>query len=110
MSTRPKNSITSLLNVGSAAFAVRMILATSAGCKQSGKHSSVITVKANTPDWWGEFEPTKIPLTEDRYVASVEIREVNNFAKDAAGRDTVGQRYVWHHLIWATAEFNNTPS
>lgn len=65
-----------------------------------------ITVKANTPDWWGEFEPTKIPLTEDRYVASVEIREVNNFAKDAAGRDTVGQRYVWHHLIWATAEFN----
>ena len=67
-----------------------------------------ITVKANTPDWWGEFEPTKIPLTEDRYVASVEIREVNNFAKDAAGRDTVGQRYVWHHLIWATAEFNGT--
>lgn len=68
--------------------------------------SPEITVKANTPDWWGEFDPTKIPLTEDRYVASVEIREVNNFAKDAAGRDTVGQRYVWHHLIWATAEFN----
>ena len=65
-----------------------------------------ITVKANTPDWWGEFEPTKIPLTEDRYVASVEIREVNNFAKDAAGRDTVGQRYVWHHLIWATGVFD----
>ena len=68
--------------------------------------SPEITVKANTPDWWGEFEPTKIPMTEDRYVASVEIREVNNFAKDAAGRDTVGQRYVWHHLIWATAEFS----
>jgi len=68
--------------------------------------SPEITVKANTPDWWGEFEPTKIPLTEDRYVASVEIREVNNFTKDASGRDTVGQRYVWHHLIWATAEFN----
>ncbi|MDP2321490.1 MAG: cytochrome c [Acidobacteriota bacterium] len=66
--------------------------------------SPEITVKANTPDWWGEFEPTKIPLTEDRYVASVEIREVNDFAKDASGRDTVGQRYVWHHLIWATAE------
>jgi len=68
--------------------------------------SPEITVKANTPDWWGEFEPTKIPLTEDRYVASVEIREVNNFAKDAAGRDTVGQRYVWHHLIWATGAFD----
>ncbi len=68
--------------------------------------SPEITVKANTPDWWGEFEPTKVPLTEDRYVASVEIREVNEFAKDASGRQTVGQRYVWHHLIWATAEFS----
>jgi hypothetical protein len=65
--------------------------------------SPEITVKANTPDWWGEFPPTKLPITEDRYVKSVEIREVNNFSKDAAGRDTVGQRYVWHHLIWATA-------
>ncbi|MGE0863116.1 MAG: hypothetical protein AB7P34_04370 [Vicinamibacterales bacterium] len=70
--------------------------------------SPEITVKANTPDWWGEFEPTKIPLAEDRYVASVEIREVNDFAKDASGRDTVGQRYVWHHLIWATAEFSGS--
>jgi len=67
--------------------------------------SPEITVKANAPDWWGEFEPTKIPLTEDRYVSSVEIREVNNFANDS-GRETVGQRYVWHHLIWATAEFS----
>ena len=66
-----------------------------------------ITVKANTPDWWGEFEPTKVPLTEDRYVASVEIREVNEFS-NASGRETVGQRYVWHHLIWATAEYSGT--
>jgi hypothetical protein len=65
--------------------------------------SPEITVKANTPDWWGEFPPTLLPIKEDRYVKSVEIREVNNFSKDAAGRDTVGQRYVWHHLIWATA-------
>ena len=61
--------------------------------------SPEITVKANSPDWWGEFPPTKIPITEDRYVKSVEIREVNNFTKDASGRETVGQRYVWHHLI-----------
>ena len=65
--------------------------------------SPEITVKANSPDWWGEFPPTLLPIKEDRYVKSVEIREVNNFSKDAAGRDTVGQRYVWHHLIWATA-------
>ena len=65
--------------------------------------SPEILVKANAPDWWGEFEPTKLPLTEDRYVKSVEIREVNNVSNEA-GRSTVGQRYVWHHLIWATAE------
>ncbi len=64
--------------------------------------SPEILVKANTPDWWGEFPPTKIPITEDRYVKSVEIREVNNFSNES-GRQTVGQRYVWHHLIWATA-------
>ncbi len=69
--------------------------------------SPEVTVKANTPDWWGEFEPTKIPMTEDRYVSSIEIREVNNFS-NASGRETVGQRYVWHHLIWATAEFSGS--
>ena len=67
--------------------------------------SPEITVKANAPDWWGEFEPTKIPIEEDRYVAAVEIREVNNVSNDS-GRQTVGQRYVWHHLIWATAVLN----
>jgi mono/diheme cytochrome c family protein len=60
--------------------------------------SPEITVKANSPDWWGEFPPTKLPITEDRYVKSVEIREVNNFSNES-GRQTVGQRYVWHHLI-----------
>jgi hypothetical protein len=69
--------------------------------------SPEITVKANTPDWWGEFPPTKVPLTEDRYVKSVEIREVNNFSNES-GRQTVGQRYVWHHLIWATAAVDDS--
>ncbi len=48
-----------------------------------------------------------MPLTEDRYVKSVEIREVNNFSNES-GRQTVGQRYVWHHLIWATAPVDET--
>jgi hypothetical protein len=65
--------------------------------------SPEILVRANAPDWWGEFEPTKIPIAEDRYVKSVEIREVNDVTNES-GRSTVGQRYVWHHLIWATAE------
>jgi len=69
--------------------------------------SPEITVKANTPDWWGEFPPTLLPIKEDRYVKSVEIREVNNFSNES-GRQTVGQRYVWHHLIWATAPVDET--
>jgi hypothetical protein len=44
--------------------------------------SPEITVKANTPDWWGEFEPTKIPLTEDRYVASVENSRSERLSKE----------------------------
>src|SRR5688572_20714782 len=34
-----------------------------------------ITVKANTPDWWGEIPRVQIPLTEDRYVTAVEVKE-----------------------------------
>src|SRR5262245_22957529 len=55
--------------------------------------SPEITVKANAPDWWGEFPPTLLPIKEDRYVKSVEIREVNDFSNES-GRQTVGQRYV----------------
>jgi mono/diheme cytochrome c family protein len=70
--------------------------------------SPEITVKANAPDWWGEFVPTLLPIKEDRYVKSVEIREVNNFGAGDSNRQTVGQRYVWHHLIWATAPVDET--
>jgi len=64
--------------------------------------SPSLTVKANAPDWWGEFDPTPIPLDEDRYVAAVEVREVNDIKAERSGRETVGARYVWHHLVWAT--------
>src|SRR6187455_3487915 len=37
-----------------------------------------IVVKGNAPDWWGDLEPTRIPIDEDRYVAAVEIKEVND--------------------------------
>ena len=62
-----------------------------------------IVVKANAPDWWGELEPTPIPLDEDRYVAAVEVKEVNDVPSGDQGRETVGGRYVYHHLIWSTA-------
>jgi len=58
---------------------------------------------ANSPDWWGEIESIPIGLTEDRYVASVEIKEVNDVdSKKQDGRETVGGRYIFHHMIWST--------
>jgi hypothetical protein len=61
-------------------------------------------VKGDSPDWWGEIESVPTGLTEDRYVAALQIREVNDVpsAKDGSGRATVGGRYVFHHMIWAT--------
>ncbi|HYU78710.1 MAG TPA: hypothetical protein VEK56_06980 [Vicinamibacterales bacterium] len=61
-----------------------------------------VVVKANAPDWWGEIESVPIPLTDDRYVAAVEVKEVNDIPKVGSGRDTVGGRYVFHHMIWST--------
>ena len=67
-------------------------------------------MKANAPDWWGEIEPVPIPLDEDRYVAAVEIKEVNDATLHAAGRDTVGGLFVWHHLIYRTQVGLELPS
>ncbi len=61
-----------------------------------------LVVKANSPDWWGEIESVPIDLAEDRYVAAVEVKEVNDIPKVGSGRDTVGGRYVFHHMIWST--------
>jgi mono/diheme cytochrome c family protein len=62
-----------------------------------------LVVKANAPDWWGEIAPVDLGLTEDRYVAALQVREVNDVpSKDTSGRTTVGGRFVFHHMIWAT--------
>lgn len=61
-----------------------------------------LLVKANAADWWGEIESVPTGLTDDRYVAAVEVKEVNDIPKDGTGRDTVGGRYVFHHMIWST--------
>ncbi|HTS48044.1 MAG TPA: hypothetical protein VMH05_08870 [Bryobacteraceae bacterium] len=62
-----------------------------------------ITVKAGAPDWWGELESAPTGLTEDRWVKSVEMREVNDIpATTDGGRATVGARFVFHHMIWTT--------
>jgi len=59
-------------------------------------------VKANSPDWWGEIPRAQVDLDEDRYVTAVEVKEFNDVDKGGNGRQTVGGRYVFHHLIYST--------
>jgi hypothetical protein len=62
-----------------------------------------VTVKSTAPDWWGEVPSVPTGLTEDRYVAALEIKEVNDVdSHTGSGRATVGGRFVFHHMIWRT--------
>ena len=61
-----------------------------------------VFVKAGAPDYWGELAPAPTGLKVDRWVKSVEIREVNDIKAETNGRKTVGARYVFHHMIWGT--------
>ncbi len=65
--------------------------------------SEDITKLAGTPDWWGEIPSIPTGLTEDRYVKSVEVIEVND-VDPTAGTSTVGGRYIVHHMVWGTAQ------
>jgi len=50
-----------------------------------------LTVKGDAPDWWGEIPSVPTGLTEDRYVAALEIKEVNDVeSKSGGNRATVG--------------------
>ena len=68
-----------------------------------------VLVEGGAPDWWGEIESVPVGLDEDRYVSSVEIREVNDVdnRSGADQRETVGGRFVFHHMIWSTRVVDN---
>lgn len=53
------------------------------------------------PDWWGDIGIVPTGLTEDRYVKSVEVREVNDIPADL-GSNTVGGRYIFHHMTYSS--------
>ena len=66
-----------------------------------------VTKLAGTADWWGEIDRVPVGLDEDRYVKSVEIVEVNDVDNQAGpGRETVGGRFIFHHMIWSTAQLD----
>jgi len=59
-------------------------------------------MEGGRPDWWGDIPSVPIGLTQDRYVKSVEIVEVNDVGTGADASDTVGGLFIFHHMIWRT--------
>lgn len=59
-------------------------------------------MEGGRPDWWGDLKAVPTGLTEDRYVKSVEIVEVNDVGSGDDISDTVGGLYIFHHMIWRT--------
>jgi mono/diheme cytochrome c family protein len=63
--------------------------------------SPEVTVPAIGPDKWGSIGLVPTGLTEDRYVSSVEVREINDVPRGQA-TSTVGGRYVFHHMTYSS--------
>jgi hypothetical protein len=64
--------------------------------------SEPIIVEGDAPDWWGEITSIPTGLEQDRYVKAVQVREVNDVPPAGSDRETVGGKYVFHHMIWNT--------
>src|SRR5204862_2575301 len=64
--------------------------------------SPEVLVPAMAPDRWGSIGSTPTGLTEDRWVKSVEVREVNDIPRGEATK-TVGGRFVFHHMNYSSA-------
>jgi hypothetical protein len=60
--------------------------------------SAAVDMKAISPDWWGALEAVATGLSEDRYVAAMEVKEIND-SRNKPGRSTVGGRFVFHHAL-----------
>lgn len=63
-------------------------------------------MEGGRPDWWGDIGSSPTGMTEDRYVKSVEIVEVNDVGQGEDTSDTVGGLYIFHHMIWRTEKLD----
>jgi hypothetical protein len=64
--------------------------------------SPEVSVPAVAPDKWGSIGVAPTGLTEDRWVKSVEVREVNDIPRSNQ-TNTVGGRYVFHHMTYQSS-------
>jgi hypothetical protein len=68
-----------------------------------------MTMPAVGPDRWGNIGLVPTGLTEDRYVKSVEVREINDIPTDREVT-TVGGRYIFHHMTYQSGVLNEDGS
>jgi len=61
-----------------------------------------VTVKAMSADQWVSLGTVATGLTEDRYVRSVEVREINDIPKTVDSK-TIGGRFVFHHMNYSSS-------
>ena len=66
--------------------------------------SPPVTIKANAPDWWGALPPVRTGLTEDRYVAAVQFKEVSSVKRGTGGR------FIFHHAIHSMTDEKGMPT
>jgi mono/diheme cytochrome c family protein len=71
--------------------------------------SADVFVPAVAPDKWGSNGLVPTGVTEDRWVKSVEVREVNNIPRNE-GTKTVGGRFVYHHMTYQSVVAGNRES
>ena len=60
--------------------------------------SPAVEVPGESPDWWGAIGESPTGLTEDRYVAALEYKEVTE-SREGPRRNTVGGLFVVHHAV-----------
>src|SRR5262245_54451265 len=60
--------------------------------------SPAVEMKAISPDYWGALAAVPTGLMEDRYVAAMEIKEIND-SRNKPGRATVGGLFGFCHAL-----------
>ncbi len=65
--------------------------------------SPEIEMKALAPDWFGAIGESLTNLPDDRYVAAIEVKEINDSRGKKSSRSTVGGLYLFHHAAFAIA-------
>lgn len=71
--------------------------------------SAAVDMEAVTADWWGVLPEVPTGVAEDRYVAAVEWKEVNDSA-NKPGRSTVGGLFIFHHIAMGITGPDGRPS